>query len=244
MSEIVAEAHDFSGRRKGHSRQPSLVVRKDSRKQKGRQQDSPPPPPQQSASEPEGEPESEPEPDCRAILAAESTIGVSNDATKANAEDSLSSALKGPYYIEDHEGRFFAANELGLTYARLPGEYEDLKRRYDTVNRSLAEFKDSVASKDEQISDLKSQVEGLTRSLEFYKESRQRFICVFKRDKLNNETAADREIIRRGNQVVHGGDAVTDAFMYNATCAGRRTDPGTFDKLYGVLPSIAENISK
>ena len=64
------------------------------------------------------------------------------------------------------------------------------------------------------------------------------------RDKLKNETPADRAIIYKGNEVVHGEDAITDTFIYNATCAGRCTDLATFKILYGLYSGIMEKFSK
>ncbi|PUU74678.1 hypothetical protein B9Z19DRAFT_901143, partial [Tuber borchii] len=74
-----------------------------------------------------------------------------------------------------------------------------------------------------------------------YKLVRNRFISTFKRDKLGLVTKEDRRIIAKGNSQAHGGDAVADARLYEGTA--RRSDPGDFQKLYGLPPTVVSNLT-
>ena len=179
---------------------------------------------------------------CEAILVAKTVIKGEGDM-KVEAKASLSRALqKDDFYVEGHKGDFFVANESGLPYARYPGQNKAVTRELEIARRGLVERDLLLEKQHDLIGYFEARVETLSQSLEFYKLGRQRFISVFKRDKLKSDTPADRRIIDAGNDVVHGGDAVTDTFIY--TTMGGRMDPIVFKTLYGFFPQIVEKLSK
>jgi len=141
---------------------------------------------------------------------------VDDEGIKVGAKASLSRALKEKFYVEGHErpGGLFVTNERGLTYGRYPANLEAVTRKLEFAQRGLAEKDDLVRELRARIFSLEAHLGGMTQSLDFYKAGRERFLSVFKRDKLGTNTAVDRRIIDKGNDVVHGGDIVTDAFIY------------------------------
>ena len=82
----------------------------------------------------------------------------------------------------------------------------------------------------------------LLDSNESYPLMRDRYISIYRRDRLHNDTKKDRRIIAEGNTTVHGGDLVSDASLYLATSTRRRNDPSVFKKLYGVHPNVVDKI--
>ena len=93
-----------------------------------------------------------------------------------------------------------------------------------------------------RLDSLEESVGRMTASMGTYRFLRNRFLSTFKRDKLGTATKFDLSIIAGGKSVPDGGDAATDAMLYQGT-RGRR-DTVTFRKLYGLEPETVLKIRK
>jgi len=82
----------------------------------------------------------------------------------------------------------------------------------------------------------------LTVSSKEYMQVRNRFISVFKRDKLHTMESSDYKIITNGNIAADNGDAFADAALY--TSLNQRSDGDTFMTLYGLHPELVSSMSK
>ena len=104
-----------------------------------------------------------------------------------------------------------------------------------TITRLKEIFELKYNSKEERL-------RTLLDSNKSYPLMRDRYISIYRRDRLHNDTKKDRRIIAEGNTTVHGGDLVSDASLYLATSTRRRNDPSVFKKLYGVHPNVVDKI--
>lgn len=68
--------------------------------------------------------------------------------------------------------------------------------------------------------------------------SRERFASTVKRDKLNNASQADLDLIQDGDGYFHGGNCVLDMDIWEPT--GNRKDLDTFQYLYELTPTQVE----
>ena len=84
-------------------------------------------------------------------------------------------------------------------------------------------------------------------------EMRDRFLSTFRREFMGDQTVDSQRLINSGYIMALGGNFRVDAFLYqddsryvdgDGKVHQPRTDRDTFRLLYGVDPSIAENISK
>ena len=169
---------------------------------------------------------------CDAILVARSELG-GDEAMKEDAKDALEQALEEELHVENVR-EMFVGNRRGLSLAGLPARVRALEDENVSQKEELTSHKFKITS-------LEDRVNSLTISLEAYRILRNRFISTFKRDKLQNATEADRNIIGAGNASAHGGDAVVDASLYSNT--GRR-DIVAYMQLYGIHPSVVLAISE
>lgn len=71
----------------------------------------------------------------------------------------------------------------------------------------------------------------LKLSSDSFLKTRSRFLAVFLRDKVQECTEADYDIIKKGNMIVHRGDPLVDAEVYKH---GIRSDDKTYQLLYGM----------
>ena len=169
---------------------------------------------------------------CDAILVDRSEI---EEEMERDAKGALEQALQEEgLHVGDVRGELFVGNRCGLSIAT----------RLCTLERQVDEIpslKNRVSSLEVKNASLEDRVSSLTSSLDAYKLQRNRFISTFKRDKLGNETDRDRRIIGAGDPLVHGGDAVVDAQLYQ--CRERR-DFNSFKKLYGIFPMNIPMISE
>jgi len=183
---------------------------------------------------------------CDVILVSKTAIGNREDM-KAEGKRSLHQALEmNDLCVKDDESELFVANPPGLAYGRLPAHLEEVERKMEAKEKSLDTITKELKSRQDENIVLQTSVHKLTQSLALYRLSRQRFISTFKRDKLGTSsiTRADREIIDNGNNLVHGGDANTDAFLYTGTIVGVRRDTSAFTQLYRLRPEIVETLGK
>lgn len=90
--------------------------------------------------------------------------------------------------------------------------------------------------------EFRSKHEQLERATAGFREFRNRFISVYKREILGDHGEDNRMYIHSGNVVVHGGNCKQDAELYRGHRP--RNDPSVFEELYGVRPETAFNLSK
>jgi hypothetical protein len=134
----------------------------------------------------------------------------SNDDIHSVAETALNSALSSADYGEAGER---------LIYGNLAGMWL-LEEGYDMMQR-MKRFEEKMGARDArqqnldaQITDLQHHVKALTLASEEYRESRHRFLDVYRRDILNDVDEQGRQKIGESTEVAHNGDAVTDASLY------------------------------
>ena len=169
----------------------------------------------------ESQPECLDDTGCDAILIARSEVGNEEDM-KVSAKDALGQALlEEELHVEDVRGELVVANRRGLSLAGLPARVDAFTDEVTAQRAKIASLEDEATAQRAKSTSLEDRVAGPTSSLEAYKLLRNRFISTFKRDKLPNETEADKRIIAKGNGWAHGGDAVVDAGLYQGV-GGRR----------------------
>jgi chromosome segregation ATPase len=76
------------------------------------------------------------------------------------------------------------------------------------------------------------------------RQLRTRFILFFKRDSLREKlTTTEQELVKEGNLVAHGGNALQDAKLYDPKLPKPRQD-SIFKTLYGLDPDLIQTIGK
>lgn len=133
----------------------------------------------------------------------------------------------------------FVGNMAGLSYARRAKESDSLEARLRNVENELTVVKKNLT---EKLDDSLARIIILEESAGYYGILRNRFLSTFKRDKLQNATPADINLIADGNVWAHEGNGSRDADLYQSL--GGRTDFSTYEALYGLHPSVVRDISK
>jgi len=170
---------------------------------------------------------------------------------KKEAKDALAIALQDEdLRVEDVRGKTFVGNHSGLPLARRAARVPDVEDKLALVKTEHktqeVKLKIHQAALKTQRADLTTQRADLTELFNAnhrlaptalqneYSQVRNRFISVFKRDKLNAANKSDYKIIDKGNMPAHGADALADAELY--TSLNLRSDTATFEILYGLHP--------
>ena len=175
---------------------------------------------------------------CDAILAVKFPMGSKDEVMKREAREVLGEALSEEDKFEVDDSKMFVGNKLGMYYGRLTSKIEELEREVAAKNELAANNVMLLDKVDRQ----EFRIECLKDALQSYRHARQRFVSTFKRDKLKDANPADHDIIHFGSEIVHGGDAHTDAGLYSGL--GRRADVAVYQTLYGFLPERVEMFSK
>jgi len=167
------------------------------------------------------------------------------------AKDALAIALQDEdLRIEDVRGEIAVGNPSGVYLAWRSEQVPEVEDKLALVKTELkiqevklethqAELKTQRAELTTQRADL-TELFNANRRLAStamqseYSQVRNRFISVFKRDKLKAANKLDYKIIDKGNMPPHGADALTDAELY--TSLDLRSDTATFEILYGLHP--------
>ncbi|CUS11038.1 unnamed protein product [Tuber aestivum] len=169
------------------------------------------------------------DPTCDAILLTESTMG-SVDDRKIYSYHELKQILEEEE-LEVHEaiGELYVGNPRGLGRAGIPERLRIVEEDVHTVKEPNAENKAKIAERKDSVSILG--IEGPD-----YKRVRDRFLSIFKSDKMEETlNKSDQNFIAGGNVIAHWGDAAIEALVYDG--AGRRQDQYVFEELYGLHPS-------
>ena len=151
------------------------------------------------------------------------------------AKDSLGLAIQNdPLYVQSVRDDLAVGNLAGIQYA-------EAKAARDQFELRLAKLEEDHQKLQLFYSSLQKDVLNLKESVEDYNIVRHRFISFFKRDVLLTATPNDFALIRKGSNLVHGGDAKRDADLYET---GGRQDYGVYEMLYGFHPSVVKSIRK
>ncbi|RPA91705.1 hypothetical protein L873DRAFT_1712766 [Choiromyces venosus 120613-1] len=180
-------------------------------------------------------PENQEDPTCDAILVTQSMIG-SVDDMKRDAHDAFKQTLEVEgLEVREVMGELYVGNPQGLGLAGLPDRIRILEAK-------IAGHEAKITGHEAKIAELTDYVSMLRHAGPDYKRVRNRYLTVFKRDKLKETLKqSDRNIIEHGNVTAHSGDAAIDALLYDGT-EGRQ-DPYVFEALYGLHPSDVKKIS-
>lgn len=182
---------------------------------------------------------------CEAFLVTKSMIAATEEEIKSNAKKSFEETLQeNSLEVLRERGELYVGNLRGLGLA-------GLKERMQLVEEEQTSTRARLKQKDEEIASLKAEVAGLNVSVatlkhatQDYKRVRARFLSVFKRDILEIKTPWDKFIIDSGNIIVHEGDVLIDALLYDFNGVGSRTDFFVFTELYDINPQEVLKISK
>ncbi|KAI9781005.1 MAG: hypothetical protein M1816_002602 [Peltula sp. TS41687] len=117
-------------------------------------------------------------------------------------------------------------NTLGL---ELLSERDVLQERF----RQLASVQADVEKLKTRINTLTTEVEVLREASIGYRQIRNRFLDVYRRDVIGDPDGRWTKPIGLGNAAAHNGDAVVDAYLYYL---GERQDTTSFVEIYGLLP--------
>ncbi|CUS07946.1 unnamed protein product [Tuber aestivum] len=168
------------------------------------------------------------DPTCDAILGTQSMIS-SVDDMKRDAHDELEQTLEeGELEVREVMRDHYVGNPRGPGLASLP-------ERLHIVEEENAGDKAEIA-------ELKHYVSILRIAGPDYKRVRNRFLSVFKWDKIEVPLKqSDRNFIAEGNVVAHSGDAAIDVLLYDG--AGGRQDWYVLEELYGLHPSDVRKIT-
>ena len=182
---------------------------------------------------------------CDAFLVTKAMIAATEAEIKRNAKKAFEDTLQETELeVQRERGELYVGNLRGLGLA-------GLSERMRLVEEEQARTKSELKEKYEEVDALKAEVAGLNLSVstlklatQDYKRVRARFVSVFKRDILAMKTAWDTFIIDSGNIIVHEGDVLIDALLYDYNGVGSRTDFFVFTELYDINPQDVLKISK
>jgi len=179
---------------------------------------------------------------CNAVLLTKSKIGDEKDMIE-DAKLKLERALRDDdLYFQDMRGESFVGNHGGLNLAELAVDVRAVKDELTTQKKKHLHQEKILKKHEEEISRQKKQLSHLAVSSKEYMQVRNRFISVFKHDKLQIKENSDDKIITDGNIAAHKGDAFADATLY--TSLNKRFDRDTFETLYGLNPKLVSSMSK
>lgn len=86
---------------------------------------------------------------------------------------------------------------------------------------------------EDKIEELETKLSLVSLTSEGYLDIRNRFVSMFRRDRMNQRSAVDRQAITAENLFSHAGDVLADALLYEKNM---RIDQSTFTLLYGFTP--------
>ncbi|RPA92402.1 hypothetical protein L873DRAFT_1642335, partial [Choiromyces venosus 120613-1] len=152
----------------------------------------------------------------------------SEEEIKNEAKDALGQVLQEKELaVENVRGEPFVGNRHGIGFTGLPERVRALEERQSALEDEVNLLWDDLST--------------LKLCVPEYSRVRNRFISTFKRDKLNNATELDIDIIQKGNTIAYEGDAAVDALLYEGL--NRRRDTFAFKELYGLHPADVVKIT-
>ncbi len=169
------------------------------------------------------------------IIAYENTRLRRDQEVFGAADEMVKKTLQSSEYDQDDEKVVFE-NEAGRA---LLEEITESMNNLFRVTSKIKALENDVKSLRQHEKTLQVKLSLLTNQYREYLCIRERFLDTFKRDILKNKSDQN---IKAGNSVaVHGGDAVTDAYLYRS---GKRQDERIFVKIYGLTAAQVEQLCK
>lgn len=150
-----------------------------------------------------------------------------------------------PRKLCEEETKKFGEEEELATY----GEELTLTQRTKKFEQDLITHREEETKRFEKIREdlaqLSLQSFNIAITQRGYMEWRNRFISLFKSNKLHTADNLDYQIIAsEGYMAEHNADAITDAALYTPnTVLAQRFDTNTFEKLYGLHPAHVSRMS-
>ncbi|KAJ9301283.1 hypothetical protein DTO271G3_1418 [Paecilomyces variotii] len=151
-----------------------------------------------------------------------------------------------PLYTDNVRGKHFVGNRNAMRFANARQEGEGLADKVQRLDEELKklrqdhdDLRDSIAEHREVI----THVEDIALDFRYI---RNRFLSVYKRDKMDQEnslnalTWSDKYWVKEGNQAAHGGHCKRDAELYYDV--DRRSDSHVYAELYGFHPAVVRTI--
>ena len=132
------------------------------------------------------------------------------------------------FFVQEIHGRKFIVDEESLSYATAKMDVPDDKNK-------LQEAEETIKQLEKQPMQISSEKEAK------WNDVRHRVISTFKRHR-NVATDNDMSIIERVSGLIHDGDAVTDASLFQPY--GPRTDVDAYQRIYGLRPEEVRKIGK
>ena len=118
--------------------------------------------------------------------------------------------------------RMMAANAAALA------QLAQFKEMQMVKNEIFEDFRKSSMVRSDDTSDI---VHLLAASSDAYMDIRNRFMDVYRRDKMNQFSSAGTKTIAKGNLKAHGGDCLIDALLFHSA---KRSDADLFVDIYGI----------
>ena len=165
-------------------------------------------------------------------IVAERIEPTTDSNTILRAKSALTDTVEREQFtVEWRDSITIVGNEMGVDYGHSKAAISQLEENVRTLT--------ARADASDRRADALGQEAAHTRlyldtMLTDARRTRERFACVFKRDKLRTANDADLQVIREGNNSVHGGNCVLDGDLWIPN--GQRRDIETFQALYGILP--------
>ncbi|OJJ74535.1 hypothetical protein ASPBRDRAFT_27561 [Aspergillus brasiliensis CBS 101740] len=185
-----------------------------------------------------------------AVLATKIDIGSEPDMT-TSARRSLAECLHRELYSETIHNKMYTGNAEGLVLAGENARVPILESKIDGLQEQIRDLDSRFSKLQSEFDQLRDQ--GDVRFTVGYADIRNRFLSTYRRDFMvikPDEVREVREIINKGNSAAHNGSFKADAMLYRPEGFSDgydrhippRTDRDTFERLYGVDPSVAEKI--
>ncbi|PUU79573.1 hypothetical protein B9Z19DRAFT_1064135 [Tuber borchii] len=172
---------------------------------------------------------------CEAILIADTMVGEEDKMKEVAKEAFLEELDKDELEVEHIRDYVFVGNRRGLRLAEMKAMLDAHESKITFLQGHVKELEDNDKA-------LTARVSTLSLAVYEYKQIRRRFISSFKVTKLPEAVEqSDHDLVREGNLVAHGGDAVVDALLYEGI--GGRRDIYAFQQLYGLHPADVVKIS-
>ncbi|PUU79576.1 hypothetical protein B9Z19DRAFT_930805, partial [Tuber borchii] len=173
---------------------------------------------------------------CEAILITDTIVG-EEDKMKEVAEKAFREELDNENLEVMHvRDDVFVGNRRGLRLAEMKAMLDAHESKVTFLQGHVKELEEHVKELEDNDKALTARVSSLSLAVYEYKQIRRRFISSFKVTKLPEAVEqSDHDIVREGNLVAHGGDAVIDALLYEGI--GGREDIYAFQQLYGLHPA-------
>lgn len=163
-----------------------------------------------------------------AIVITEVNIPGESGTLSSMKEALIEATNNTNFSVQEIHGRKFIADEEGFSYA--------------TAKMDAPVHKHNLAEAEKKIKQLENRPMQVMSDKEAkWNNVRHRVISTFKRE-LSIADSNDHSIIVEASNIIHGGDAITDASLFEPD--GPRKDANAYERLYGLLPEEVRKVGK